>query len=335
MMTLKKLLKLLPLLPVVLLLSGCEGKKEAPPAENLPPAYEIAKMDSLPKFDSLKVYDLVKKQVEFGPRVSGTPSYEKAKKFLIDELVKTGATVKQQEFEATVPWGERLKFTNIIASFRPELDKRILLSAHWDSRPHADQEADSSKHKTPIPGANDGASGTAVLLHLAEILGKTPPSVGVDIVLFDAEDYGESGSLAGYCIGSKYFASNNPLTVKPRFGILLDLVGDKEAVYMREPVSNHYAGDIVELVWRYAQSVGNTRFKDFVSQEIYDDHVPLNEAGIKTIDIIDAGLVGGRSQDPRRNYWHTLKDDMSNISAGTLYDLGRVLTGLVYSIRIN
>lgn len=324
-----------PFVLVALFMAGCGKEKEPEPVENLPPAYEIAKMDSLPKFDSLKVYDLVRKQVDFGPRVSGTPSYDKTKEFLVAELQKTGATVIRQDFEATVPWGEKLKFTNIIASFRPELEKRILLCAHWDSRPHADQEADSSKHKTPIPGANDGASGTAVLLHLAEVLGKTPPGVGVDIVLFDAEDYGESGSVAGYCLGSKYFAANYPLKQKPRFGILLDLVGDKEAVYMREPVSNHYAGEIVDLVWKYAQSMGNTRFKDFISQEIYDDHVPLNEAGIKTINIIDAGLVGGRSSDPRRNYWHTMNDNMSNISAGTLYDLGRVLTGFIYSLRIN
>lgn len=331
----KRIAFFIPFVLIAFFIAGCGKEKEPEPTENLPPAYEMAKMDSIPTFDSLKVYDLVRKQVEFGPRVSGKPSYDETKEFLLSELQKTGATVTRQDFEATIPSGVRLKFTNIIASFKPELDKRILLCAHWDSRPHADQETDSSKHNTPIPGANDGASGTAVLLHLAEILGKTPPTVGVDIVLFDTEDYGESGSVAGYCLGSKYFAANYPLKHKPRFGILLDLVGDREAVYMREPVSLHYAGEIVDLVWKYAQSMGNTRFKDFISQEIYDDHVPLNEVGIKTINIIDAGLVGGRSSDPRRNYWHTMKDDMSNISAGTLYDLGRVLAGFVYSIRIN
>lgn len=318
---------------VVLTFSSCKEKEKPPTVEV--PQYEIKKRDVMPSFDSLKTFEYVKKQTEFGPRVSGLPSYDNTKKYLIEELKKSGATVQLQDFEAVIPSGEKLKFTNIIGSFNPEASKRVLLCAHWDSRPHADQEKDSSKHKLPIPGANDGASGTAVLLELANVIGKNALDFGVDIVLFDAEDYGASGSLDGYCLGSKFFASNFPLKNKPKFGILLDLVGDKEAVYMREPASVQFAGDVVNLLWQYAQSVGNTRFKDFVSQPIYDDHIPLNEAGIKTLNIIDAGLVGANSADPRRNYWHTLNDDMRNISMLTLYDLGRVLTGFLYSLKIN
>ncbi|MCA0390036.1 MAG: M28 family peptidase [Bacteroidetes bacterium] len=309
-------------------------KNEEPPAVQ-PPQFEIQKRDNMPVFDSLNVYEYVKRQTEFGPRVSGLPSWENAKKYLIESLQKSGAKVTLQDFEAVVPWGEKMKFTNIIGSFNPDAAKRVLLCAHWDSRPHADKEADSSKHKTPIPGANDGASGTGVLLELANVIGKNKLDYGVDIVLFDGEDYGVSSSLEGYCLGSKHFASNFPLPIKPKFGILLDLVGDIEAVYMREPASMQYAGDLVELLWRYAQSSGNSRFKDFISQPIYDDHIPLNEAGIKTLNIIDAGLVGANSANPRRNYWHTLNDDMRNISKTTLYDLGRVLTGFLYSLKIN
>lgn len=299
------------------------------------PAFELIKGKTIPQFDSLLAYELVKKQVAFGPRVAGSTAWTSTKEFLSNRLVQSGAVVKHQDFEAKVPTGETLKFTNLIASFNPDAVKRILLCAHWDSRPHADQETDTSKHKQPIPGANDGASGTAVLLTLADVLGKNELDYGVDIVLFDAEDYGRSGSLEGYCIGSKYFVANNPLAQKPLFGILLDLVGDKEAIYMREEGSVKFASDVVDTLWKFAQRQGNNRFKDFVSQPVYDDHIPLNEVGIRTINIIDAGLIGADSRDPRRNYWHTLKDDMSNISASTLYDLGKVLTGFLYSLKIN
>lgn len=319
----------------LVLLTGCGKKEEPPVAKETAPAFEIKKGNKIPQFDSLEAYELLKKQIAFGPRVAGTPSWIATKDFLSNRLVQSGGIVKHQDFEAKVPTGETLKFTNLIASFNPEAEKRILLCAHWDSRPHADQEADTSKHKIAIPGANDGASGTAVLLALADVIGKNKLDYGVDIVLFDAEDFGRSGSLEGYCIGSKYFAANNPLPQKPLFGILLDLVGDKEAIYMREEGSVKFAGDVVDLVWKFAQSEGNSRFKDFVSHPVYDDHIPLNEVGIRTIDIIDAGLIGADSKDPRRNYWHTLKDDMSNISASTLYDLGRVLTGFLYSLKIN
>lgn len=319
----------------LLLISGCGKKEEPPVVKETVPAFEIKKGNKIPQFDSLLAYELVAKQVAFGPRVSGKPSWAVTKEFLSNRLVQSGAIVKHQDFEAKVPTGETLKFTNLIASFNPEAVKRILLCAHWDSRPHADQESDTSKHNQPIPGANDGASGTAVLLVLADVLGANKLDYGVDIVLFDAEDYGRSGSLEGYCIGSKYFAANNPLPQKPLFGILLDLVGDKEAIYMREEGSVKFAGDVVDLVWKFAQSEGNSRFKDFVSQPVYDDHIPLNEVGIRTINIIDAGLIGADSRDPRRNYWHTLKDDMNNISASTLYDLGKVLTGFLYSLKIN
>jgi len=334
----KKSMKYLFFIVTVTLLvfiSGCGKKEEPAVVKETAPAFEIIKGNKVPQFDSLEAFELVKKQVAFGPRVSGTPAWASTKEFLSNRLVQSGAVVKHQDFEAKVPTGETLKFTNIIGSFNPEAEKRILLCAHWDSRPHADQEADKSLHNKPIPGANDGASGTAVLLALADVIGKNKLDYGVDIVLFDAEDYGKSGSLEGYCIGSKYFAANNPLTHKPLFGILLDLVGDKEAIYMREEGSVRFASDVVDLVWKFAQSEGNSRFKDFVSHPVYDDHIPLNEVGIRTINIIDAGLIGADSKDPRRNYWHTLKDNMDNISASTLYDLGRVLTGFLYSLKIN
>jgi hypothetical protein len=319
----------------IFLMTGCGKKEVAPVTEKATPSFEIQTGVKIPSTDSLDIFELVRKQVEFGPRVSGTSAWEATKKFLSDKLVNAGAVVKHQDFEARVPAGQTLKFTNIIGSFNPDAEKRIQFYAHWDSRPHADQEADTGKHKIAIPGANDGASGTAVLLALAEVLGKNNLNFGVDIVLFDAEDYGSSGSIEGYCLGSKYYAANYPLQYKPRFGILLDLVGDKEAIYMREEGSVRFAFDVVDQLWKYAQSQGNNRFKDFVSQPIYDDHIPLNEVGIKTINIIDAGLVGADSKDPRRNYWHTLKDDMSNISRTTLSDLTRVLTGFIYSLKLN
>jgi len=186
----------------------------------------------------------------------------------------------------------------------------------------------------PIPGANDGASGTAVLLHLAEIFADAKPDIGVDLVFFDAEDYGKEGEEAMYCIGSKYFAANLAPSYKPFFGVLLDLVGDHEAVFPQEENSVRFAGDIVKLIWSSAATLGIPNFKVKAHGAILDDHMPLNTtAGIKTANIIDAELIGHKSLNSRRQYWHTHGDTPANCSPSTLGRVGKVLLHVVYGVK--
>ncbi|MDH7516477.1 MAG: M28 family peptidase, partial [Bacteroidota bacterium] len=174
----------------------------------------------------------------------------------------------------------------------------------------------------------------AVLLHLAEILAQHPPPVGVDIVLFDGEDYGREHDEAMFCIGSKYFAATIPTDYRPSFGILLDLVGDSAAVFPQEEFSIRYANDILRMVWSAATSLGIPNFRVVKHDPIFDDHVPLNTtACIRTINIIDAELVGQKAENPRRKYWHTLHDTPSQCSPLTLERVGRVLLHLLMGLR--
>ena len=252
---------------------------------------------------------------------------------MIEVLRPLADTVRVQEFTMGGYDGVTLTLTNIIASFRPEAKQRVLYCAHWDSRPRADREKDEAKQKLGIPGANDGASGAAVLLHLAELLAVSKPAVGVDLVFFDGEDYGKEHDESMYCLGSKYFASSIPADYAPLFGVLLDLVGDKDAVFPEEEYSVQYARDIVTLVWSTAGQLGIPNFKVQGYGGIIDDHGPLNTvAGIKVIDIIDAELVGQAAKDARRKYWHSLADTPEQCSAETLGKVGTVLIHILFGI---
>jgi Zn-dependent M28 family amino/carboxypeptidase len=234
--------------------------------------------------------------------------------------------VRTQEFTHTGYGGEQLRLTNIIASFRPKDPARILLCAHWDTRPRAEQDETRSRRNDPIPGANDGASGVAVLMEVAGLLKNIPPSIGVDIVLFDGEDYGKEGDHASYLLGSRYFAEHKGGDYIPRFGILLDMVGDKFLELPRERYSLRYAPDVVAMVWKTAASLGVQQFHDETGEEIMDDHLPLNEAGIQTIDIIDFNYP-----DPTNRYWHTHQDTPEHCSAESLEAVGVVITSVVYA----
>jgi hypothetical protein len=209
-----------------------------------------------------------------------------------------------------------------------------MICAHWDARPWADAEKDTTKHNTPIPGVNDGASGVGIMLELARVLHSSKPSIGVDLVFFDGEDYGKHSDLSNFCLGSKYFAAAKA-DYAPAFGILLDLVGDKEAKFYKEESSVLAADDIMSLFWETASRVGAKSFVNEQKYGIYDDHTPLNNAGLKTIDIIDAELVGADASLGRRAYWHTLHDTMENIGQETVGDVGRTVTAFLYSIIIN
>ncbi|HKZ22598.1 MAG TPA: M28 family peptidase [candidate division Zixibacteria bacterium] len=209
--------------------------------------------------------------------------------------------------------------TNIIASFYPEEKERILLCAHWDTRPWADQDSAVGNRNQPIWGANDGASGVAVLLELAHIISREKSKYGVDIVFFDGEDSGIKGNTKSYCLGSTFFAKNLPVP-RPKFGILLDMVGDKDLNIYREQYSNTYAPEIVNLIWNKARKLKLKAFYSEVRHPVWDDHMPLILAGIPTVDIIDLDYP----------YWHTLQDTPDKCSPQSLETVGKLLISILY-----
>ncbi|MFQ5823301.1 MAG: DUF4910 domain-containing protein [bacterium] len=210
--------------------------------------------------------------------------------------------------------------TNIIASFAPEKNERILLCAHWDTRPWADQDPDLENRDKPILGANDGASGVAVLLEVAKTIQISEPKFGVDIIFFDGEDAGLPGQTDSYALGSQYFAKNKDFHYHPQFGILLDMVGDKDLQIYQEENSLEYAPQIVEKVWNKAQRLELQAFIPTPGYEVTDDHMPLLRAGIPCIDLIDFNY----------DYWHTLEDTPDKCSPESLAQVGQLLLSLLY-----
>ena len=275
----------------------------------------------VPEFDGKLAFEQLTRQTSFGPRVPGTPEHDKCLEYLHSTLHSYGATVTLQHFNHTGYSGELLKMTNIVASFNSTATTRILLIAHWDSRPQADQEQDVPKRSLPVLGANDGASGVAILLEIARHLKDNPPAAGIDMLLVDGEDYGREGDLDNYLLGTKYFVDHLPAGFKPVFGILLDMVGDKDLEIPKEPNSLQYAPDIVDLIWSTAKNLGIYQFSDRVQRPVIDDHLPLNEAGIKTVDLIDFDYPP----------WHTTGDTPDKCSPESLQAVGRVLMQVIYS----
>jgi Zn-dependent M28 family amino/carboxypeptidase len=233
-------------------------------------------------------------------------------------------TVEQVPFTHVTAHGDTLRLTNVWARFQPAASQRILLTAHWDSRPVSERAGDPFARTDPLPGANDGASGVAVLLALADELARTPPAIGVDILLTDGEDWGHdpesfATEVEDMLLGARHFASTHA-DYRPLFGILLDMVGERDARFTQEQNSLALAPEVVRRVWDAAEELGYGEF--FVEQigpAVNDDHVVLNEAGIRTIDIIDFDYP----------YWHTPQDTPDKIAAETLGAVGDVLLLLI------
>jgi len=275
---------------------------------------------STPKFDGERAFSHLMKQCQFGPRYPGSSGHENTRKYLLDMLSSYSNLVKTQDFVFSDEKQKiELKLSNIIASFYPEKKERVLFCAHWDTRPIADQDPDTALRREPIMGANDGASGVAILLEIAQIISQKSPQRGVDIVLFDGEDWGAGDDLDGFCLGSKYFARNRG-DYLPKFGILLDMVGDKDLTIYKEGYSYGYAKEFVDLVWSQAKSLELSCFKDSVKHSIYDDHIPLLSAGIPCIDIIDFDYP----------YWHTTQDTPDKCSSESLQKIGDLLIDILY-----
>jgi hypothetical protein len=308
----------------LLLCSGCSGGRDR---QNSTPGEDSSSRPraQVPAFDAGNAYRYLETQVNFGPRVSGSTAHDRCREFLVGELEKSAEAVNLQPFSIRGYGGETLKFTNIIASFNLKATTRILLLAHWDSRPWADEERDSTLHSRPVPGANDGASGVAVLLEIARHLKSSPPAAGVDILLTDGEDYGRHADPGGFLHGARHFATNLPPGYHPAFGILLDMVGDAELTLYKEQHSVAAAPDIVDLVWGTAARLGLSQFIDAPQGAVTDDHLPLISAGIRTIDIIDFDYPDGSNR-----YWHTLLDTPDKCSAESLGAVGSVVMTVVY-----
>lgn len=316
---------------IVLTLYGCSGSC-GQHRNNVSEQLTIEKrITSAPEPDERLLLDFIRAQLRFGPRVPGTKAHIACRQWLVETLKQAADTVFVQHFIATV-YGRKYPCSNIIAQLYPDRPNRVLLCAHWDSRPTADEDPIPANRKKPVPGANDGASGVAVVLEIARLLRQHPPPVvGIDIALFDAEDMGAPTDEAMFCLGSKYFASNFPLPVRPHYGILFDLVGDHDAHFFIERTSQQVAPALVERIWSIARIYGNGRFSHQVGGSVIDDHLPLIEIGIPTVNIIDLELVGNVSKIERRRYWHTTRDDIENISSATLASVVRVVLALLYS----
>ncbi len=324
----------IPPVLVLMLLAGCSKDSGQTPAAGGAPARKpapteektIVTSEPLPTFSGEQSFLYLTTQTGFGPRNPNSAGHSACLAYLVSTLRSLTDEVRLQEFTHSGYGGEQLRLTNVIASFRPKNPTRILLCAHWDTRPRAEQDETRGKRNDPILGANDGASGVAVLMEIARLLKHTPPAIGVDIVLFDGEDYGKEGDHASYLLGSRYFAEHKAEDYVPRFGILLDMVGDTFLELPKEQYSLRYAPDVVDMVWKTAAFLGVSQFRDEKGEEIMDDHLPLNEAGIQTIDIIDFNYP-----DPTNRYWHTHQDIPAHCSGESLEAVGSVIASVVYA----
>lgn len=290
----------------------------------------------IPQFDADSAYCYVAGQLAFGPRVPGTPAQQSAAQWLENELRRHGATVYIQHDEATAYDGTRLPIINIVGSFNPEAKSRVLLMAHWDCRHISDNDPDQSKYNTPVDGANDGASGVGILLEIARQAGMNNPKVGIDIFLTDAEDYGAPDNFKGthketwWALGTQAWCRKPHVNgYRANYGILLDMVGAKDATFYREYYSDMYARDIVNRVWGIASDLGLGRY--FINKAgagVTDDHVFVNKmTGIPTIDIIDTRPDTDNTFYP---YWHTSEDTLDKIDRETLKSVGTLIMNLIY-----
>lgn len=286
------------------------------------------------EFNGDSAYSYVAAQCAFGPRVPNTEAHRRAAVYFENELKRHGAEVIVQKMELNAFDGTVLDARNIIGVINPTAEKRILLMAHWDCRPWADNDPVEANHKKPVMGANDGASGVGVLLEIARVFKDQKINVGVDILLTDAEDWGDShgDNDKSWALGTQYWVNNKHVAnYKPMFGILLDMVGTKDARFYKEYFSMHYASQVTDMIWDVADNLGYSEY--FVSQPggaYTDDHIFINKGGIPCVDIIDQNA--GDGEVGFFSGWHTVNDDMDNISAETLKVVGQTVVNVITSM---
>lgn len=313
------------LLAVSLFVISCKEEKTSIPPQKL----------VVPIFNADTAFTFIEKQISFGPRVPGTEAQIECKEWIKSKMNAYGAKVIEQKYSATIYNGEEKPGYNIMAQFNPGAKKRVLLAAHWDTRMVADKDADVSKRQDAIDGADDGASGSAALIEIARLLQKEEmKNMGVDLLFFDLED---QGGLDGgveeeestYALGSLYWSENVvPSGYKAEFGILLDMIAAKGALFGKEGYSMRYAGQYTNKIWDVAKKMGKGHlFQDFDAGGIGDDHVNVIKAGIPMVDIINRPM---KTKHGFGHYHHTHKDDISIIDKSNLGAVGQVVTTVIY-----
>jgi len=272
------------------------------------------------EFNGRTAFTYVEKQMSFGPRIPNKPGHDQTGDWLLAELRARADTVIVQEIRHVTHRGDTLHLRNFFARFRPQATERVLFLAHWDTRPMADQAANLAQQRMPVPGANDGASGTAVLLGVADALKARPPAGGVDLLFVDGEDYGNFADTNDVLIGSRWFAAHLPPGYQPLYAVLFDMVGDKDLQIFEEGQSVAFAPEVVQRVWRVAADRGHEhQFVPGVKHTLTDDHVSLQKVGIHAIDVVDFDYP----------YWHTPEDTIDKVSAESLQIVGDVAVALV------
>ncbi len=285
-------------------LAACSAKAKSPARE----------------FDGARAFGYLEQQLRFGPRIPGTPGHVQTGDWILAQLQARADTVIVQEIAHRTSRGQTLRLRNFFARFRPDAAERVLLLAHWDTRPFADQSANLAAQRQPVPGASDGASGVAVLLGVADALKANPPALGVDLLFVDGEDYGSFADSNDVLIGSRWFAAHQPAGYPPLFAVLFDMVGDKNLNIYVEGHSQSGAPEVVERVWRTADRLGYAEvFVPQVKHTLTDDHISLQRAGIHAIDVVDFDYP----------YWHTTEDTLDKVSAASLQIVGDVAVALV------
>ena len=275
-------------------------------------------------FNGTTALTYAKAQLDFGTRVPNSLGAQRAGDWIVAQMKSRADTVIEQKFDHVTEKGDTLHLRNILARIHPAATQRVLYLTHWDTRPVSDGAKDPAQRNMPMPGANDGASGVALFVGIGDALKKTPATVGVDLLFVDGEDYGDFGTMKDVLLGSTYFASHLPSPdYKPLYGVLWDMIGDKDLDIYQEPTSLQRAPEVVSLVWNEAETLGYSRY--FIAspsnQGVTDDHIPLLDAGIHTIDVIDFDYP----------WHHTPNDTFDKLSAHSLQVVGDVATALVTS----
>lgn len=268
----------------------------------------------VPEFDQQRAFGFLKDQCDMGPRYPGSKGHHKVRKYIIEKLKSFGANVSLQRFKAVNGIGDTLDLVNIIANYNLTAPKRILLGAHYDTRPWADKDPDPANHDKPVLGANDGASGVAVLLEVGRHMGKLSGSAGVDIVFFDGEDSGRYNDSAGWILGSRYFVEKLK-GYKPGAVIIVDMVGEKGLEIKKEGFSRAVSQWLLDEIYSLAAELGFSEFKNNEGTTVLDDHFPFIKAGLPAVDLIDFDYP----------FWHTVEDTPDKCSARSLNAVGTVL----------
>ena len=289
----------------------------------------------IPEFSADSAYAFVEKQLSFGNRIPGSKGWEKCAAWLTAQMRRFCDTVIVQDFKAVLWNSDAVPGKNIIAQINPKAGQRILLAAHWDSRQWADHDPSDANHQKPVPGANDGASGAALLMEMARIMSSMPPSVGVDFIFFDVEDQGApEGTVIrdqnDWCLGSQHWANNRhmPSYVSYIYGILFDMVGTHNPRFTKEGISRYFAPGLTDKLWNVAASLGYDQiFVNEATPEILDDHYYVNNiAHIPTIDIVQ-----NNSNTSFFEHWHTVSDDIRSINKETLGIVATVTLKTLYT----